>query len=80
MGLDYITYKEVPAHPKCPDCGSTHIKIWGAKKVEYELEIVDGKETYAEESGVEWDVVYGIECLKCGVSDQPDEIYRWGDN
>lgn len=74
MGLDYIQYMELPRKLTCQNCGSTHIKISGARKVIYELEEQNGEKINEEQVDIEWDVVYGVECVDCGNYADPDEI------
>jgi len=77
MGNDYIAWSELPQKLRCPNCGSTHIKIYGARKVEFEIEEEDGEKIYEEQTGVEWEVAEGVECMECGEYGDPDEIYKW---
>lgn len=72
--MEYITYGELPERLKCRECGSTHVKICGARKVEYELEEDDGKKIDETQTDEVWNVVYSVECLECGNSADPDEI------
>jgi len=74
MGQEYITAYELPARLKCANCGSEHILIYGAKKVEYELERKEGKIVRESLTDIEWDIIYGVECKNCGEYADPDEI------
>jgi hypothetical protein len=79
MCMEYIERELVPEKLVCPSCGSRHVKLYGARKVEYELEEDDGKKVCKEQVGVGWDVIYSVECLECGNSAEPDEIQIWGE-
>jgi len=77
MGKEYIVMSELPRRLRCPYCGSTHIAIHGARKVEFVIEENDGEKINESQTGIEWEVVYGVACLECGGYGDPDEIHRW---
>ena len=76
MGREFVSRSELPDKLAYPRCGSDHVKIYGSKKVGYEEEI-SGRESLVWDTSVEWDVVYGIECLSCGNDGDADEIFDW---
>ncbi|MBC7219292.1 MAG: hypothetical protein H5T49_04080 [Hadesarchaea archaeon] len=75
--MEYITREQLPEKLVCPSCGSRHIKIYGARKVEYELEEEDGEKVCEVPVGIGWDIVYSVECMVCGNCAEPDEIQIW---
>ena len=80
MGKEYIMASELPQKLRCPKCGSTHVKIEGARKIEFEREEIDGEKIDEEQIDVEWEVIYGVECLECENYADPEDIYKWDEN
>jgi len=80
MGREYITYTKLPQKLKCPNCGSTHIMIRGARKVVFEREEIDGEKIDEEELDVEEEIVYDVQCLEYGEIADLDEIHKWNAN
>jgi len=76
MDRKFVYRSELLDRLACPRCGSDHVKLYGSKKVGYEEEI-NGRESLVWDTSVEWDVVYGIECLSCGNDGDADEIFDW---
>ena len=67
MGREYILVSEFePA--RCPYCGSRRLKIYGAKKMEYEAvyDVISKTVEDCEYVNTEYDVIYGVECAECG--------------
>jgi len=69
MGREYILASELRPI-RCPCCGSRRVKVYGARKMEYEEEI-DGETLTpivgsTEYISVEWDAIYEISCAECG--------------
>jgi len=68
---------ELPRSLRCPYCGSTHIAIHGARKVEFVIIEKDGERIDERRVDIEWEVVYGVMCLKCGAYGDLNEIHQW---
>jgi hypothetical protein len=73
MGLEYITVEELPRLLKCRECGSARVKVYGSRTVEFERIEVNG-EREDEETYVDSEIIYGVECLDCHLYAEPDEI------
>ncbi|RLE87711.1 MAG: hypothetical protein DRJ67_04115 [Thermoprotei archaeon] len=70
MGREWIHLDELELPEKCPRCGSRRFIVYGAKKVEYKevYEVVGGEVRLvdSEQTDIEWEVAYGVECAECG--------------
>jgi DNA-directed RNA polymerase subunit RPC12/RpoP len=77
MGREWITRYELPETIRCPNCGSSHVMIYGTRVMEYEEEEKDGDVIDSTYVDVKEDVITGVECLECGEAAELDEISKW---
>jgi len=77
MGRRWIDVSELPMVLRCPECGSTHVKIYGTRSMEYEREEVNGEKIAEEYVSVVEETVEGVECLECGAYADPDDVLDW---
>jgi hypothetical protein len=70
MGREYIYFDELEFPSKCPNCGGTKFRVLGARKLEFEAiyEVTEDGLNLKDDMNTdcEWEVVYGLECEKCG--------------
>ena len=67
MGREYIPASEFEP-TRCPYCGSKRLRIYGARKMEYEevYDVASGTVEDCKYTDTEYDVIYGVECAECG--------------